>query len=397
MITFHYKINPKQKRKDGTMNVKIIVTYKRQRKMLPTSIYCTQEDITRSGKLKNQKYIDSVTNIIKEYQRRASGLGLEFCDMPLDAIVEKLSEKSTLDFFDFADKCVEKIKAPRTKMNYTTSVNHVEKFVGCRKLDFRTMTKDFFIRFEGYLEERHGRLTSGDALVLTRVRTIYRQAQKAFNDEDNERISSYPLIAYSIPRVNAERKRALPIEVIRKIKDYPFKKPKRRLCRDLFILSFTLMGMNAIDIYNADYTSDDKICYKRAKTRHARVDGAYMEVGIDPRIKDLVERYRGHKKMFYFAERMSLEQFRRMIIRHVPNLGEEVGIEGLTFYAARHSFATIAYNDCAVDKYIVHSALNHVPKEMKITDIYIKRTFNKENEANKKVIDLLFQEDGKGR
>lgn len=391
MITFHYKV-PKQKRKDGTMNVKIIVTYKRQRKMLPTSIYCTSSDVTRGGKLKNQKYLDAIEQIINEYKVRAAGLGLEFRDMALGEIVEKITQDSSLDFFTFADKCVEKIKVLRTKLNYTTSINHVESFVGCRKLDFRMMTKDFFLRFENYLEKRHEKITSGDVLVLTRVRTIYRQAQMEFNDENNERISSYPLIAYKIPRVAVARKRALPIDKIREIKDVQLKRPKQIICRDLFVLSFCLMGMNAVDIYNADYISDEKICYNRQKTKRSRSDGAYMEVAIDPRIKPLVDKYRGTKKQFYFAERMDLETFRRMIIRHTPNFGKAVGIDGLTFYSARHSFATIAYNDCGIDKYIVHSALNHVPQEMKITDIYIKRTFDKENEANRKVLDLLFQE-----
>lgn len=390
MITFHYRVNPKQKRKDGTMNVKVIVTYKRKRKMLPTSIYCTQADLTRGGRLKNQQYIDAVEKVITEYQRRASTLGLEFNDMPLERIVEKLTERNSLDFFQFADKVVAKVKVPRTRMNYITSINHVEKFVGSRHLDFRLMTKDFFMRFETYLDERHGGLTSGDVLILTRVRTVYRKAQREFNDEGEERISSYPLIAYSIPRVPSVRKRALPIEAIRKIKDYPLSKSRQCICRDLFILSFCLMGMNAVDMYYADYTGG-RICYRRTKTKRSRADGAYMEVDIDPRVMPLVERYRGTKKLFYFAERMSLEQFRRMIIRHTPNFGKVMGFDDLTFYSARHSFATIAYNDCGVDKYVVHSALNHVPQEMKITDVYIRRTFEKENNANKKVLDLLFE------
>ena len=75
----------------------------------------------------------------------------------------------------------------------------------------------------------------------------------------------------------------------------------------------------------------------------------------------------------------------------IKSLGKLVGEEKLTFYAARHSFATIAYNDCGIEKYVVHSMLNHVPQEMKITDVYIRKTFDKENEANKKVLDLLFQ------
>ena len=110
MITFLYKVNPKQKRRDGTMNVKIIVTYKRQRKMLPTSIYCTQSDITRGGKLKNQAYIDSVERTIREYKRKVASMGLEYQDYTLDQIVERLHGTDNLDFFVYAESIIKKIK-----------------------------------------------------------------------------------------------------------------------------------------------------------------------------------------------------------------------------------------------------------------------------------------------
>ena len=61
----------------------------------------------------------------------------------------------------------------------------------------------------------------------------------------------------------------------------------------------------------------------------------------------------------------------------------------MEFYATRHSWATIAVNQVGIDKYTVHSALNHLDETMKVTDIYIERNFSKENEANRKVIDYI--------
>ena len=54
---------------------------------------------------------------------------------------------------------------------------------------------------------------------------------------------------------------------------------------------------------------------------------------------------------------------------------EVLGIEDLEFYAARHSFASIARNDLKVDKGTVGEALNHVDKENRMTDLYIKKIF----------------------
>lgn len=60
------------------------------------------------------------------------------------------------------------------------------------------------------------------------------------------------------------------------------------------------------------------------------------------------------------------------------------------FYISRHSWATIAANDLKIDKYVVHSALNHVDESMRVTEIYIKKDFSAINEANSKVIDYVF-------
>lgn len=394
MITFRYKVNPKQKRRDGTMNVKIIVTYKRQRKMLPTSIYCTKEDITKGGKIKNQEYADQVERILREYRTKASTLGLEYREMTLGAIIESLKEKP-IDFFKFADEYIPTIKVEGTRRLYKVALNRVEDYTGSRVLPFNLITKGFFMGFEKFLTERHGRYTKGDSQMIITVRAIYRQAQQRYNDENNEVISSFPLTAYHPPKVSTTRKRALPIEKIRELMNLKLKEERDVLARDLFILSFCLMGMNLIDMYNADFVKEGKVCYCRSKTSRWRQDKAYIEVDIDPRIKKLVEKYRGKKKMFNLSERYKWTMLPTYLTRGVHAIGEMIEVPDLTFYSARHSFATIAYNDCGVDKYVVHTALNHVVQEMKITDVYIKKTFDKENEANKKVLDLLFKKNGK--
>ena len=66
----------------------------------------------------------------------------------------------------------------------------------------------------------------------------------------------------------------------------------------------------------------------------------------------------------------------------MKEIGDVLGIEDLEFYSARHSWATIAINKVGIDKYTVHSALNHLDESMKVTDIIIERDFSSENSAN---------------
>ena len=42
-----------------------------------------------------------------------------------------------------------------------------------------------------------------------------------------------------------------------------------------------------------------------------------------------------------------------------------------------------------VDKYTVHTALNHVDENMRVTDIYIRKSWDKIDAANRAVLDFL--------
>ena len=76
----------------------------------------------------------------------------------------------------------------------------------------------------------------------------------------------------------------------------------------------------------------------------------------------------------------------------MKEVGKEIDEEGLTFYAARHTMATIAFNETDIDKMTIHDMLNHQLPVYKITDIYIKKDFRKINEANFKLIDFVFND-----
>ena len=85
-------------------------------------------------------------------------------------------------------------------------------------------------------------------------------------------------------------------------------------------------------------------------------------------------------------------KYRRRVIygKLKKEIGSILGVDDLEYYAARHSWATIAVNKVGIDKYTVHAALNHIDEAMKVTDIYIERDFVNENKANAKVVKYVF-------
>ena len=70
-------------------------------------------------------------------------------------------------------------------------------------------------------------------------------------------------------------------------------------------------------------------------------------------------------------------------------------MENLTFYAFRHSWATIARNDLGIEKWTVHEALCHVDSDTSIDDVYIRKDYKQINVANKLVADYVLGKDEK--
>lgn len=131
-------------------------------------------------------------------------------------------------------------------------------------------------------------------------------------------------------------------------------------------------------------------------------DKAEMHIRIEPQIMPLFEKYRDRTggRLFSFYQRYSrgnnfnwaLNEGLKAVdqlLRNMEDFGELDVPEHITFYAARHSWATIARSSALkIDKYTVHEALNHVDS-MKITDRYIERDWTTVWDANAAVIGTL--------
>ena len=151
------------------------------------------------------------------------------------------------------------------------------------------------------------------------------------------------------------------------------------------------MGMNSADLYEATEYDGLTLSYCRAKTRDRRADRARMEVTVPAEVKPLFERYKGRSgHVFNFCERYSSPaDFNRAINVGLKQIGRELAIERLQFYAARHSMATIAANEAGVDRWTVNLMLNHTDTALRVTELYIRRDFAPINEANRRVLDWV--------
>lgn len=396
MATFKITIKKDKMRADKTWNVLIRFTHNRIVRYIPTTEYVSKKDLTVSYKIKNQKILDKCERLVLEYKKRISGLDLERNEVSIDTIISLLKEKDgsqNLSFTEYAKEWINKSKR-KGNANYKTAINAFTRFCGHENILFSEITVNRIKEFEQSLIKKPRAMS----LYTNAIVKIFRDARDFYNNEDEGIIRiKHSLDKYKAPQQNIAEKRALPIDVIRKIFSLPYitnhkgAQNRRNLALDCFRLSFCLMGMNSADLYNAESCCDGYIDYKRTKTRDRRLDHAAMHVKIHPVIRHLVEKYKGESRTFIFSERYAdLKSFNRNINVGLKEVGKEIGVDGLQFYSARHSMATIAMNDVRIDKWTVNEMLCHTDPSMKVTDLYIKKDFTIINDANFKLLDYVF-------
>ena len=420
MLTIKAEIKRSELKVDGTYNVKIRFTLDRKVKRLSTNLFVTQQDLTKSLKFKEDSSIKrEIDRLVLYYREQCLKLQLDQNHYSLDEIIEFLNgeqeKQQTIDFIKFSREWIASATI-KGAPNYTTAINALVRFVGKEELDINLITLEFLEQFKAFLigerdartkklMQQGKRVTSNRtlSLYLVSIKKLFSEAKRKFNKKDKNLIliPNSPFEDFKIPKQEATRKRAISVDIIKKLWKLPYKDMKKgykstcryNLAKDCFILSFCLMGINSADLYNATEMRGNTIIYNRTKTKARRLDGAKMMVDIPKIVQPLIDKYKDStgKRLFNFYQYYGDEKtFNKAINSGLKEIGSILEVDDLEYYAARHSWATIALNKVGIDKYIVHAALNHIDDSMKVTDIYIERDFVNENKANAKVVKYVF-------
>ena len=416
MLTIREEIKKGEIKSDGTYNIKVRFTLDRKFKRLSTNFFVTSKDLTKSLKLKEGTTVKrEVDKLIQTYQEKCAKLQLEVNHYTLDDILEYLkAERTRTQSIDFIQYCKEWLETTdiKGKKNYQSALNSFISYLGKEHLKTDEVTSQLLNGFKAHLNlkreklvlqlQKQGKRIPSNrtvSLYLGSIRHLFNEAKKKYNDYDKNviLIPHSPFEHVEVPKQEATRKRALSAETINQILKLPYIRNangKERICpfnlaKDCFILSFCLMGMNSVDLHSCDEIEDNAITYYRSKTTGRRLDKAKMKVDILPVLSFLMEKYKDYtgRRVFRFYQMYNTaNNFNRAINLGLKQIGKILKVDDLEFYAARHSWATIALNKVGIDKYTVHAALNHVDETMKVTDIYIERDFVNENKANAKVV-----------
>lgn len=451
MITFKAVVLKKHKKADGTWNVKIRVTYDRRSSYLPTNAFVKKDQLNSkqtqikdiSVKKKFEPTIDNYRKIVEDL-RITSSLSVSDVVTFIERQLKK-QEKKEIDFIAFINERINQLRAKhgkdhKTATGYNTVVNSLQDFFKSEKVLITDINPKSLQAYEEYLKterkvmrkDRKGELQSrtlkpvGNGIhnYMKDIRALFRDAIDEFNDEDEgeSKIKHYPFKKYKVPKPGLTPKRNVKVEVIKSIRDFELKKaPKQNLLqkrnvkvqvigntsedeanerkdliilgKEVFLLSFFLVGINLIDIFEVEQVIEGRLTYNRSKTESRRDDKALISIKVEPEAVPLISKYADPdcQRVFNFYHRYStINNFTKAVNKGLKQLSEELKLQkNLTSGYARASWATIAHNICKISKDDVDLALNHVDPRHKLADIYIEKDFSMIDESNRKVLDTL--------
>ncbi len=377
-----------------TREVYLLVRQGKTRKRVKTGVKLTEQEFTpKTKKIKSIEKARTVEKLKQELTNNMNAIELGTLSKTrtdANTLAKKITrkqEKKDLEFFSYAEGWISRAKIKGIK-NYKTMLNALERYLGKRELFFPEITVTFLKDFEASFGD-HLRAPS---LYIGAMRHLFREAMLEYNTDDEMIIRNDPFIRYQTPKeVMKKGVRALTLDDFLKVANYkPKKNTRAEIAHDCFILSFCLMGMNSIDMYDVKNMEKGIIKYKRAKTKDRRSDEAYIEVKVHPFIKPLIKKWEGKDHIFRFHKKyFDCHCFNQNLNIGLKDIGKAVGIEKLQFYQARHTFATLSRNLMKFSKSDVDEALNHVGS-YDIADVYITKDFSIINENNFKLIDKVF-------
>lgn len=410
MATF--KITVRYERADGLYPVYIRVTHNRKSRFINT------------GKVTSKKYINSKTKEIKDpfVMQVCSAKISKFAELlnktdirkwDIEMVVNYL-QKTTDDvcFSDFAREYHDEMYNDghaRNARNYELAYQHLERFAGTNKIMFSQLTSSFIANWIDSLKKT----ARAKEMYPVCIRQIFKKALLKYNDYDAGilRITTNPWPKITIPRCDAPQKRAITMEACREFFNAPLpesdrKVPLSQIGRDVAMMCICLAGINTVDIFEMKKENyhDGILFYERAKTRAARADNAYMEMKVPSILNDIFDRYLDKTPspyLFNFHERMSnSDSFGANVNMGIRQICEKsLGIphdKTYCVYTFRHTWATVAQNECGATISEVGFAMNHTDRQ-RVTRGYIKIDFTPAWELNQKVIDKIFFTENKSR
>ena len=398
MATF--SIYPKTATKSGECKLYIRVCHAGAKTYIPTDYRVTEAEIDKGklrssaqAKLELEGDLLTAQKTVKAMGARIRAYTVHDIAKAVKTAIDKSHSLATAegDFIAYGYELAKRKDSinASTAASYRFALSVVRKFAG-DTLPFTNITKRWLLGFEAHLRKRGVSQTS-IATYMRRIRAIHRAAQAELNDEElGDLVVPFdPFKNYQIPAEITMKERHISVQDIRRICTFTPATIREALGQDVFILSLALMGMNAIDIYNAPAPVQGRIIYRRAKIAERVGQAATLSVKVIADIAPLFTKYaptRGNRS-FNFAENYAdVNNFRSSVNKGLKSICQALDIPVVTFYYARHAFAEIAHQALGYSLEDVAKCLNHSSQTRSVTFRYAGKNYSRIDEVQREVV-----------
>lgn len=401
------RLDTRRTLKDGTYPVQIVVGHGTNI-YLSTGVYVNVDDWDTTTKRhvgKGAKRInDTLTTLLTTVGNRIlelmeSGQWHKLSRPQIKELLTNLDlEKPTIgvpSLYDLIQRTLDG-RASNTAYIAKTAIIKINKFAGdCAKIYCEQITPTWIDEF----------YTSMSDLAINTRAAYVKVVRRAVNYAlDHDITTNNPFRHYRV-KTEETRMRVLPIEKMRILQSLDTKYRYTEY-RDMFMLSFYLIGVNMADlsVMTADNVVNGRLEYRRAKT------GKLYSIKIEPEAAAILEKYKGKKHLLSCFDRCSNARayqgtldnaLTRIGLPMLDKNGKEITAKNglrkmtpldkkLTWYWARYSWATYAA-ELDIPKDTISEALGH-SHGAKVTGIYIKYNRDKVDAANRRVIDYVLHE-----
>ena len=296
----------------------------------------------------------------------------------------------------------------RNAKNYKLAVKSLEQYMGTTRIMFSYLTSTVLKK---WIESISKKMRAKEMYPVC-VRQIFKAALIELNDEERGiiRIKFSPWPKIKIPKADKSEQRAISAEACREFFNRPLPQTKMlsslpELGRDVALLVLCLGGINTVDLFTMKKSNyrNGVIVYNSSKTRHSRSDEAYMEMRVEPFIQPIFDKYlapEDDEYLFTFHKRYcDSDSFSANVNNGIKKICKDMGMAKEDYfctYTFRHTWGTIAQNDCDANLYEVAFGMNH-SAGFQITRGYVKIDFTPAWELNAKIIDFIFFSDKKSK
>lgn len=392
-ITVLTILDTRRPKLNGLYPVKVQVINKRVQKYYSTGKELTEKEWeklpeTRAAEL--SKIRNSIKNSYDIILKNIEELAYRG-DFTFDALNLRLG-KATGDTVNTALKA--KIATLRTEerigtmLYYEAVLKGIEVFAGT-KIGFESITIDWLRRYEKFMLIDKNHTTVG--IHMRGVRAMMNEAKKAGLIKETQ----YPFgkDKYVI-QTGESKKKALTLQQIGQVVTYTDGLETTERYRDLWFFMYLCNGINVADLIKLKYKNivDGEICFVRQKTELTTKTRKEIRAIITPETQAIINKWgtpgkRPDDYIFPYFDGTETPEKRKNLTKDLTKrinkrmkvIGTALGIDGISTYTARHSYATVLKRSGANIAYISES-LGH--NDLKTTESYLASFEKEERQKN---------------